>query len=123
MACNPYWHEIQNVLLANKSAEDRFNLCDPVFRMKIKLLLKNLEEDGPLRKLTAFVSVIEFQRQGLLRAHIITFLNDATRFSLEDPTNIDNQISAEIPPVTSPHLREFVRKHKIHAPCLDDPDS
>ena len=73
--------------------------------MKLKLRLKHLK-DEPSGKLNAFVSVIEFQKRGSVHAHIISFFDDATKFSLQDPTKIDNLISAEIPPVTSPHLRD-----------------
>ena len=91
--------------------------------MKLKVLLKHLKEDEPFGKVAEFVSVSEFQKRGLLHAHIITFLDVATKFSLQDPTNIDNIISAEIPPKTSPQLRELVLKHVIHSPCLDNPSS
>ena len=50
--------------------------------MKLKLLLKNLKEDEPFGKLTVFVSVIEFQNLELVHAHIISFLDYATKFSL-----------------------------------------
>ena len=111
MTCNPYWYEIQDPLLVSQRLEGRIDLCDRVFHMKLKLLFKHLKEDKPFRKLTSFVPVIEFQKRTLMHAHIISFLDDATKFSLQDPTKIENLISAEIPSVTSPHLRELVLKH------------
>ena len=60
---------------------------------------------------------------GISECFYISFLYVATKFSLQDPTKIDNLISSEIPPVTSPHLRELVLKYIIHAPCSDNPDS
>ena len=123
MTCNPYKPEIQNALLAGQKADDRPDLCDRVFRMKLKLLLEHLKEDEHFGKSAAFVSVIEFQKRGLVHAHIIVFLDIATKFSLQEPANIGYLISAEIPPATSPHLRELVLKHMIHAPCSDNPNS
>ena len=108
MTCNLHWPEIQNVILASQRTDNRPDLCDLVFDLKIKILLKHLKQDESFGKLTAVVSVIEFQKLELVHAHIITFLDDTTTFSLQDPTNMDNLISAEIPPVTSPHLRELV---------------
>ena len=90
--------------------------------MKLKILMKHLKEDEPFGKLLAFVSAIEFQKWWLVHAHIIIFLDVATKFSLQDPANIDKLISAQIPPVNSPHLRELVLKHMIHVPCSDNPD-
>ena len=63
MTCNPYWPEIEDALLPNQRADDRPELCDRVFRMKLKLLLKYLKERKPFGKLAAFMSVIEFQKR------------------------------------------------------------
>ena len=38
VACNPYWPDIQNVLLRCQRAGDRPDPCDHIFRMKLKLL-------------------------------------------------------------------------------------
>ena len=91
--------------------------------MKLKLLLNHFKEDEPFGKLAAFLPVIDFQKRGLVHAQIISFLDDVTLFSQQDPSKIDNLISVEIPLITSPHLREFVVKHMIHAPCSNHPDS
>ena len=113
MTCNPNCPEIEDALLLEQRAEDRPELCDRVFRMKLKLLLKHLKEDKPFGKITAFVSVIEFQKRGLVHAYLIIFLDQEAKFSLQGPTNIDMLISAEIPPATSPQLRELMLKHMI----------
>ena len=121
MTCNPHWPEIQEALLTGRRADERPDLCDRVFRMKLKLLLKHLKEDEPFGRISAFVSVIEFQKRGLVHAHIIIFLDEAAKFSLQDPSNIDKLISAEIPSTQASHLRELVLKHMIHNPCSADP--
>ena len=89
--------------------------------MKIKVLLKHLKDYIPFGQITVLDSVIEFQKRGLVHAHIIIFLDQEAKFSLQDPTNIDRLISAEITPVTSPHLPESVLKHMIHDPCNANP--
>ena len=114
---------MQNELLASQRSDDILDLCDRILRMKLELLLKHLKGDESFGKLTLFVSVIEFQKRGLVHAHIISFLDDATKFSLQVPTVIGNLILVEIPPATSPHLRELVLNHTIHAPCSDNTDS
>ena len=123
ITCNPNWPEMQNTLFACKIANDRPDLRGRIFRMKLKLLLKHLKENELFGKSTAFVSVIEFRKLRLVDAHIISFHDDPKKFTLQDPTKIDNLISAEIPPVTSPHLQELVLKYIIHATCSDDPNS
>ena len=117
MTCDSYWPEIQNELLADERADNRPDLCDRVFSMKLKLLLKHLKDDRLFEPIIAFVRVIEFQKRGLVQAHAIIFLDAVAKFSLQVPSNIDNLISAEITPVTSPHLRELVLKHMVHDPC------
>ena len=89
--------------------------------MKLKLLLKHLKEDEPFEKVISFVSLIEFQKGGLLDAHIFVFLDQEAKFSTQEPINIGKVISAEIPSDTLPHLRELVLKHVIHYPCTENP--
>ena len=103
--CNPHWAKIQNSLLTSHRANNRPNLCDWIFRLKLKLLLKHLTEDEPFAKLAGFVYVIELQKRGLVHTHIIAFLENAPKFSLQDPTKMENLISAEITPATSLQLR------------------
>ena len=87
------------------------------FRMKLRLVLEHFQELKPFGQIAAFVSVIEFQKRCLVHAHILISLDQEAKFSLQDPTNKYRLISAEIPPVTSPYLREAVLKHMIHDPC------
>ena len=123
MTCNPYWPEIQNALLADQRADDRPDLCDRLFRMKLKLLLKHLKDDRSFGPITAFVSIIEFKKRGLLHADVILFLDAVAKFSLQDPSKIDKLISPEIPPDTSTHLRELVLKYMVHDPSNANPQA
>ena len=117
MTCNPHWPEIQSGLLPGQRPEDRPDLCDRVFRMKLKLLLAYLKDASPFGCVLAYVSVIEFQKRGLVHAHIILFLDQTAKFSLQDPLELDKFISAEIPPNSTPELRNTVLRHMIHKPC------
>ncbi len=59
--CNPYWTEVQSTLLPVQRAEDKSDLSDWVFRMKLKLLLLCLKDSRQFSRFLAHVSVIEFQ--------------------------------------------------------------
>ncbi len=120
MNCNPRWPEIEDSLLPGQRATDRPDLCNRVFRIKHKLLMTNLKEDYPFGKTVADVSVIEFEKRGLVNAHIILFLQDESKNALENPQNVDRIISTEIPFESDPHLRFAVIKHLIHRPCTED---
>ena len=67
------------------------------------------------------MSVIEFRKRELVHAHIILLLDEESKFALKDPHNIDYLISSEIPPITSPHLRQLVLKYMIHSSCEKNP--
>ena len=72
--------------------------------MKLKLLLAYLKDARPFGCVLAYFSVIEFQKRGLVHADIISFLDQPTKFSLQDPLKVDKFISAEIPPNSTPEL-------------------
>ena len=63
------------------------------------------------------MKVIEFQKIGLPHAHCIFILDRQSKNNLRNPSNIDEMISAEIPPESEPELRNIVLKHAIHNPC------
>ena len=79
MTCNPRWTEIQESSLSGQRADDRPDLCNRVFRLKHKLLMMHLKKDKPFGRFVADVSVIEFQKRGLVHAHIIPFLHDEAK--------------------------------------------
>ena len=85
--------------------------------MKLKLLLKHLQDNSPFGCVLAHVSVIEFQKRGLVHSHIILFIDQDAKFALQDPLQIDNHISAEIRPPSDHSLRETVLRQMIHNPC------
>ena len=117
MTCNPHWPQIHSELFPGQRSEDRPDLCDRVFRMKLKLLLAYLKDASPFGCVLAYVSVTEFQKKGLVHAHIILFLYQPAKFSLQDPLKLDTFILPEIPPNSTPELRNTVLRHMIHKPC------
>ncbi len=64
--------------------------------------------------------MIEFQKRGLVHAHIILFLNEKAKRALEKPEQVDEIISAEIPFQEDPAVRGAIIKHLIHRPYTDD---
>ncbi len=85
--------------------------------MKLKLLFKHLQDNRPFGPVLAYESVIEFQKRGLVHSHIILFIDQVAKFALQDPLQIVNLISAEIPPLSGHSLRETVLRHMVHNPC------
>ena len=120
MTCNPRWPEVEDSLLPGQHANDRPDLCNRVFRMKYKLLMVRLKEDEPFHRVIADLSVIEFQKRGLLHAHIILFLHENSKKDLENPERVDAILSTEIPAEDDPILRNAVIKHLIHKPSTHD---
>ena len=117
ITCNPHWPEIQSALLPGQRAEDRPDLYNRVFRMKLKLLLVYLKDASPFGCVLAFVSVLEFQKRGTEHANIILLMDQPAKFSLQDPLEADKFITAEIPPYSTHELRSTVLRHIIHKPC------
>lgn len=96
-------------------------MCARVFEIKLKELMDVLRSPKIFKGSVVYlVSVIEFQKRGLPHAHIV--LKKTEPMTLE---YIDSVVSAEIPPETSPALRQLVIERMIHgphdgaSPCLD----
>lgn len=60
--------------------------------------------------------VVEFQKRGLPHAHILIWLDSASKAKLK--ANVDHFVSAEIPnPKLDPEGYEAVKAFMIHGPC------
>ena len=117
MTCNPRWPEITRSLLPGQTAQDRPDLCARVFFVKVRALMQFVIEEKYFGEVVAHVRVTEFQKRGLPHVHCIFFLDRPSKQRLNDPLNVDQLISAEIPPTSDPELRDIVLKHAIHTPC------
>ena len=119
MTCNPDWPDILNGLLAGQRSDDKTDLRDRVFSVKLNLLLKYMKEDEPCVKLSAPV----FQKAGVSESSYHYF------------SRLFNQVFATRPhrhrqpnfiwgsTCYFSHLRESVLDYMIHAVCSDNPDS
>lgn len=116
MTANPKWEEILSELEPGQQPNDRPDLIARVFHLKLKLLIKDLHENGFFGKTVARVYTIEFQKRGLPHAHILIWLapEDKPRTS----ALIDKIVSAEIPnEQRCPELWKVVTTSMLHTQC------
>ena len=121
--CNPKWKEINDNLFDGQKAHMRPDLISRVFHMKLQELMDDINKNGILGKVVAFINVIEFQKRGLPHVHLLIHL--AIEDKLTEPKEIDSLISAELPdPELETELCNIVTPCMLHAPAKDDnPDS
>lgn len=119
MTCNPNWPEIVAQLRPHQTAQDRFDIADRVFHIKLHKLIVDIEKKGVLGVTVAHVYTIEFQKRGLPHAHILIWLE-----TKPNEETYDKIVCAEIPdPVSQPRLYKAVASHMMHGPCgIDNPD-
>ena len=128
LTANPQWREVIENLRQGETPQDRPDLVNRVFHMKLKQLLESLGAKDPekhrfyhlLGRCRFVVHVIEFQKRGLPHAHIlITYSNAIT------PEIADLIASAELPdPQLQPQLFAAVSQKLMHVcgvgRCLDE---
>ena len=104
--CNPKWEEISAALLPGQSWEDRADVVNRVFRLKLQALLNDLRQGtffkdkagGPW-KARYVMHVIEFQKRGKPHAHIVMrFVGDDMDMP-KAPAAVDDLINARLPVV------------------------
>ena len=115
MMANPKWIEIQDHLPTGISLQSHRDIVDCVFHQKKKKLIKLIEKDQVFGKMRAYTYMIKFQKTGLPHCHLLVFLQWACR-ETTTPSFLDDVISAEILPITSP-LQELVITQMMHGPC------
>ncbi|XP_075207808.1 LOW QUALITY PROTEIN: uncharacterized protein LOC142312705 [Anomaloglossus baeobatrachus] len=115
MTCNPKWVEITEHLEPWQQVEHRPDLVARIFRLKLKSLLQDIK-NGLFGTVIAMVHVIEFQKRGLPRAHILLILDTNSKIHTEE--DIDNIVWAEIPNQQQyPEPYDIVVSHTVHGPC------
>ena len=112
---NPSWPEIVANLRPGEQTCDRPDLVARVFKLKLDSLMEDITKHGIFGQCLAFVYSIEFQKRGLPHAHILVTLRVEDKFTMAH--RIDQYVSAEIPPESSPRLREIVTLCMMHGPC------
>ncbi len=114
--CNPQWPEIKRALLLDQQPQDRPDLVTRMFKIKLKELINDIHKKHILGRTIAKIYVIEFQKRGLLHAHIlIFFVEDYKPHTVED---VDRMINAELLNLETNRLaHETVSKCMMHGPC------
>lgn len=111
--CNPNWTEIKENINTNLTPQDRYDIVNRVFHLKVQKLLHLINKShifGPPR---CHMYTIEWQKRGLPHMHLLVWLVNKIR-----PDQIDSVISAELPvKEEDPVLYEIVKKHMVHGPC------
>ncbi|XP_057723335.1 uncharacterized protein LOC130939233 [Arachis stenosperma] len=117
LTCNPNWLEFQRYTNRDQvPIADRPDIACRVFHAKMKCLLNDLKNGVFFCPLNAGMYTIEFQKRGLLHAHILLWLDGRNR--LQNIEIVDELICAELPnPMKFPHLYSVVSKYMIHGPC------
>lgn len=115
VTCNGFWPEIQQNLLPGQCAMDRPDLCNRVFKIKVKAIMKDLRT-CLMGKALYWLSVIEFQKRGTPHSHIVI------RFEGESPDalhEIDKWVWTNLPDerIAGGKLREKVIKFQVHHKC------
>ena len=113
---NSNWKEIVDNLKWGQKPEDRPDLVNRVFKMKLKMLLDDLTVRQVLGRITAHMYVIEFQKRGLPHAHILLFSHE--KDVPQSSEDFDKIVCAELPdPVKNPKLYKIVTACMFHRPC------
>jgi len=110
--------EVKAELKPGQSPYDRPDLLCRIFNLKRKALLDDITKRGIFGECIAYVSVVEFQKRGAPHSHNLIWIKDFEMTS----QNIDNVISAEIPPPGDEGsddrvFHDLVVKQMIHGPC------
>ena len=107
---NPKWLEINHSLefIEGLKYEDQPDIVARVFKIKLDELLHDLRHKSHFGRVIAIVYTIEFQKRGLLHAHILLFLDPKDK--CPSPTDIDGIVMAKIPdPNEDPVANEAVK--------------
>ena len=85
------------------------------YKLHLNELMIDIKERHVLKVPVAHIHVIEFKKKrGLPHCHMLIMLRQEDKIRTKE--QIDNIVSAEIPPVKDPKLRELVRTFSLQAP-------
>jgi hypothetical protein len=87
-----------------------------VFKIKLKELINDIHKKHILGCTIVGIYVIEFQKRGLLHAHILIFF--AKDFKPHPVEDVDRMINVELPnPKTNKLAHKTVTRCMMHGPC------
>ncbi|XP_019154338.1 PREDICTED: uncharacterized protein LOC109150817 [Ipomoea nil] len=114
---NPKWPEVQCFLKDRRlKAEDRHDIICRLFKMKLDSLITDCRKNKLFGSVAGVIYTIEFQKRGLLHAHILLFLGKTKEVS--QVVTLDKIISAEIPDEnTDVEYYKAVEEFMMHGPC------
>ncbi|KAF7807335.1 uncharacterized protein G2W53_039496 [Senna tora] len=115
--CNPRWPELDKIFdgLSCKP-EDKLDLVSRIFKINLKMLIKDITKDMLFGRCRVDIYTIEFQKRGLPHAHILPWL--ALEDKLTTTSQIGSIIFAEIYNANvHPERHEAVKSFMIHGPC------
>ncbi len=116
--CNPKWPEIIGECeRTNTKPEDTPDICNRVLAMKMKEAIRYIKDGKIFGNIVEEVKVVEFQERSLVHAHVLFFLDRASKNRLANPVEVDRIVRDEIPDESNPVLRKRVIHHMIHTPC------
>ncbi|XP_010412532.1 PREDICTED: uncharacterized protein LOC104698841 [Camelina sativa] len=122
---NPNWPELTEHLqtYTTEGSNTRPDLQSRVFKMKLDEMVADFSKGVFFLVPVAVVYTIEFQKRGLPHAHILLWLEGASKNP--EPAVIDRFISVELPDKeTDPEGFQLVEQHMLHGLCgLDRPYS
>ncbi|XP_076948379.1 uncharacterized protein LOC143620603 [Bidens hawaiensis] len=121
ITCNTNWPEVKRFLKdTTLKSEDRPDILCRLFKIKLDAMIKLVKKLWNIYFImyVAVVYMIEFQKRGLLHAHICIFMHPGSK--IHNPQDVDKFIFAEIPnKYSDPDLYKLVSDHMIHGPCGD----
>ena len=87
-----------------------------MFKIKLKELINDIHKNHILGRTIAGIYVIEFQKRGLLHAHILNFFVEHCKPHMVE--NVDRMISAKLlNSETNKLAHETVARCMMHGPC------
>lgn len=107
------WRETKDELSLHQTPTLRHDIAAPIFNGKLKIMKVLLTKYKISGEVKAHMYTIEWQKSGLLHAHILIWLGITISTDC-----LDSMVSAEIPdPNADPLLYQIVKNHMIHGPC------
>lgn len=93
--CNPNCFKIKDAFFSKQTVQDRPDLINHIFNIKLKTILKNILKEKIFETVVAYFYTIEFQKYRLPHVHILSIL--AQEYKSKNVTEYNTIVSAEIP--------------------------